>query len=274
MLLLGFLEAQIVGSKEGFSIVQVNEDSLEEFLVLLRPPSGIYSGQYQILRLCTSYGSNERYQYPKNPPSVKFVTKVYHTNVSSSGSICVDILKDSKAWMPTYRLADVIMNIVLLYLNPNTSDPFNGEASRGYTDCEKRFKSMRKKGMSYQDEEKIREECFAGYVAETEKVASKNDMKPYEKYFPVLRLHRINASKAVWEAHEKTVEEQLALAKESLERLKPKNKAKTPKEQPPQDPETKADDKKKRASKWAKKAAAKAKSKTAPKAPPKAEESE
>lgn len=71
--------------------------------------SGLYKGQTHILQIRWNYGSNEPKQYPRNPPNVKFITPMWHTNVNcGGGSICVDILREDptspQAWSPIYGL--------------------------------------------------------------------------------------------------------------------------------------------------------------------------
>jgi len=63
--------------------------------------------------------------YPFEPPKMKFVTHLWHPNVSSqTGAICLDILKDQGgAWSPALTLRTGLMSLQALMCAPEPKDP-------------------------------------------------------------------------------------------------------------------------------------------------------
>ncbi|PFH53292.1 hypothetical protein AMATHDRAFT_73488 [Amanita thiersii Skay4041] len=76
--------------------------------------------------------------YPFQPVKMKFITKVYHPNISSaSGAICLDILKD--AWSPVLTLKSTLISLQSLLCSPEPNDPQDAEVAKHYTTSKASF---------------------------------------------------------------------------------------------------------------------------------------
>ena len=65
--------------------------------------------------------------YPMTPPTVLFITKIYHPNIDRLGRVCLDILKTS--WTPALQIRSVMLSIQALLGSPDEHDFLNIEVS-------------------------------------------------------------------------------------------------------------------------------------------------
>nr|POE56598.1 ubiquitin-conjugating enzyme e2 1 [Quercus suber] len=86
------------------------------------PPDTPYeNGQYEVDIRITA-------EYPFKPPDMRFITKIWHPNVSSqTGAICLDTL--GQAWSPVLTLKSALISLQSLLSSPEPKDPQDAEVA-------------------------------------------------------------------------------------------------------------------------------------------------
>lgn len=76
-------------------------------------------------------------EYPNKPPTVRFVSRMFHPNVYADGSICLDILQNR--WSPTYDVSSILTSIQSLLDEPNPNSPANSQAAQLYQENKREY---------------------------------------------------------------------------------------------------------------------------------------
>ncbi|KAK2972397.1 hypothetical protein RJ640_010834 [Escallonia rubra] len=75
--------------------------------------------------------------YPNKPPTVRFISRMFHPNIYADGSICLDILQNQ--WSPIYDVAAILTSIQSLLCDPNPNSPANSEAARLFSENKREY---------------------------------------------------------------------------------------------------------------------------------------
>jgi ubiquitin-protein ligase len=170
-----------------FTIVPAVPGKLDVFYILLHPTGGHYARQKHVLEFKTIYGQGQLYYFPFQPPNVKFLTEIYHTNISLTGSICLDILKDANQWSAQYTIETVMNSIIALLDDPNTSSPFNVVPSKHWARCHAEYAAyVAANKKSGKPSLEMREKMFEDYDQTSDACAAKNKLDAWAAHFPAL----------------------------------------------------------------------------------------
>ncbi|OWF56853.1 Ubiquitin-conjugating enzyme E2-17 kDa [Mizuhopecten yessoensis] len=100
----------------------VGDDLFHWQATIMGPPDSPYQGGVFFLTI------HFPTDYPFKPPKVAFTTRIYHPNINSNGSICLDILRSQ--WSPALTISKVLLSICSLLCDPNPDDPLVPEIAR------------------------------------------------------------------------------------------------------------------------------------------------
>ncbi|XP_009867862.1 PREDICTED: ubiquitin-conjugating enzyme E2 K, partial [Apaloderma vittatum] len=130
VVLLGML---LQTSKNQIKVDLVDENFTELRGEIAGPPDTPYEGgRYQLeIKIPETY--------PFNPPKVRFITKIWHPNISSvTGAICLDILKDQ--WAAAMTLRTVLLSLQALLAAAEPDDPQDAVVANQYKQNPEMFK--------------------------------------------------------------------------------------------------------------------------------------
>ncbi|KAL0080845.1 ubiquitin-conjugating enzyme/RWD-like protein [Phycomyces blakesleeanus] len=127
---------------EGFSAGLVDDNIYE---AIMGAPDTLYEDGFFKTRL--SFPSS----YPVMPPTMRFITEMYHPNVYPDGTVCISILHPpgddkygyedaNERWSPVHTVETILLSVISMLSSPNDESPANIQAAKEYRDDYSQFK--------------------------------------------------------------------------------------------------------------------------------------
>lgn len=118
------------------SVGLVDESNVYEWELLLLGPDGtLYEGGFFQARL--SFPSD----FPNMPPTMTFVSEMWHPNVHEDGKVCISILHPpgedehnaqesaDERWRPILGVEQILISVISMLSDPNDESPANVDAA-------------------------------------------------------------------------------------------------------------------------------------------------
>lgn len=107
---------------EGIRVVTSDDNMLDVTGIIQGPEGTPYAGGYFKVKF------NFTEEFPAAPPKCRFMTKIFHPNVSGAGEICVNTLK--KDWQSSYGIGHILVTVKCLLIYPNPESALDEEAGK------------------------------------------------------------------------------------------------------------------------------------------------
>ncbi|KAL7671470.1 hypothetical protein ACOME3_006366 [Neoechinorhynchus agilis] len=94
--------------------------------------------------------------YPLNPPTMTFLTKVFHPNVYPDGRVCISILHApgsdptgyetmAERWSPVQSVEKILLSVMSMLAEPNDMSPANIDAAKMWRENRDEFNKVARK---------------------------------------------------------------------------------------------------------------------------------
>lgn len=166
-------------SKEPWTNIELVNDNIFEWtvaLIVLNPDSDYYGGYFKAKM-------NFPKDYPFRPPEFRFIHPLFHPNVYPDGRLCISILHQpgedvmsgelaSERWSPAQRVESVLISIVSLLDDAETSSPANVDAGVMLRNSPAKYKEKVK-----MDTETSKKDIPEGFEMPTHQTAFKREVE-------------------------------------------------------------------------------------------------
>lgn len=138
-----------------FSVGLVNESDIFLWeLLIVGPRDTLYEGG--LFKATLKFPAN----YPDSPPSMRFLSKMWHPNIASNGLVCISTLhhpsaenygyeEPSQQWSPVHSVETIVMSVISMLSDPNCESPANVDAAiemrNNYESYKKRVRHLAQK---------------------------------------------------------------------------------------------------------------------------------